>query len=145
WDKDWVPFIMELLSDVNYRRRPEMFRAIAHIWKEEFSRSRQISVGSRRPRRSWSRMPSRFSASSGQERVLKMRNHEQPFLPRIEDTPLLKGEGRFADDARTAGAAFAAFVRSPHAAANIRSVDVGAAPGQPGVLAVLTGADTRAV
>jgi len=36
-------------------------------------------------------------------------------------------------------------VRSPHAAADIRSVDVGAALGQPGVLTVLSGADTRAI
>jgi carbon-monoxide dehydrogenase large subunit len=90
-------------------------------------------------------MPGRFSVWFAQDLALKMHKHGQPFLPRIEDAPLLKGEGRFADDARAAGAAFAAFVRSPHAAANIRSVDAGAASEQPGVLAVLTGADTRAV
>jgi len=36
-------------------------------------------------------------------------------------------------------------VRSPHASANIRSVDTAAAAMAPGVLAVLSGADTRAV
>jgi carbon-monoxide dehydrogenase large subunit len=46
---------------------------------------------------------------------------------------------------RKAGVAFAAFVRSPYAAANIRSVDAGLASKAPGVLAILTGADTRAV
>jgi carbon-monoxide dehydrogenase large subunit len=74
-----------------------------------------------------------------------MAHHEHPFVPRIEDAPLLRGEGRFVDDARSSGAAFAAFVRSPHASANIRSVDIAAAAGARGVLAVLSGADTRTV
>jgi carbon-monoxide dehydrogenase large subunit len=76
---------------------------------------------------------------------LKPQSHEHPFVPRLEDAPLLRGEGRFVDDARKAGDAFAAFVRSPYAAANIRSIDVSLASKGPGVLAVLTGADTRAV
>ena len=78
------------------------------------------------------------------ERALK-KPHEQPFVPRLEDAPLLLGRGRFVDDARAPGAVFAAFARSPYAAANIRSVDTQAAAKQPGVLAVLTGADTRSI
>jgi carbon-monoxide dehydrogenase large subunit len=66
-----------------------------------------------------------------------------PFIPRLEDAPLLLGQGRFVDDGRSPGAAFAAFVRSPYAAANIRSIDVAEASAQPGVLAVLTAADTK--
>jgi carbon-monoxide dehydrogenase large subunit len=67
------------------------------------------------------------------------------FVPRLEDEPLLKGQGCFVDDARAQGAAFAAFVRSPHASANIRSVDIASASSAPGVLAVLTAADTRGI
>jgi carbon-monoxide dehydrogenase large subunit len=66
-------------------------------------------------------------------------------MPRIEDAPLLKGDGRFVDDTHAPGTVFAAFVRSPHASANVRSVDTGLASKAPGVLAVLSGADTRAV
>jgi len=79
-----------------------------------------------------------------QERIVETHSHEHPFIPRLEDAPLLRGEGRFVDDARKVGDAFAAFVRSPYAAANIRSIDVSLASKEPGVVAVLTGADARA-
>jgi carbon-monoxide dehydrogenase large subunit len=64
-----------------------------------------------------------------------------PFEPRDEDFRLLTGAGRFCDDDRSAGEAFAVFVRSPHAFAAIRGIDAGAAQAVPGVLAVLTAAD----
>lgn len=60
---------------------------------------------------------------------------------RLEDPPLLRGEGRFVDDVRRPNQAFAAFVRSPHAAARIRKIDTADASRAPGVVAVLTGAD----
>src|SRR6202040_3042756 len=60
---------------------------------------------------------------------------------RIEDDALLRGRGRFGDDVRPDGVAAAAFVRSPHAHARIRAIDVAAAKAAPGVLAVITGAD----
>src|ERR1700751_2906977 len=60
---------------------------------------------------------------------------------RIEDDALLRGRGRFGDDVRPEGAAAAVFVRSPHAHARIRAVDVTAAKAAPGVLAAITGAD----
>jgi carbon-monoxide dehydrogenase large subunit len=62
-------------------------------------------------------------------------------LRRLEDDALLCGRGRFADDLDGAGAAHAAFHRSPHAHAEIRSIDVAAARAAPGVLAVFTGRD----
>ena len=43
--------------------------------------------------------------------------------PRVEDDPLVRGLGRYADDIDRQGKAFAAFVRSPHASARIRSID----------------------
>jgi carbon-monoxide dehydrogenase large subunit len=63
---------------------------------------------------------------------------------RIEDDPLLRGEGRFGDDVKPEGALVACFVRSPHAFAEIEQIDVAAAKGAPGVVAVLTAADLAA-
>ena len=60
---------------------------------------------------------------------------------RVEDEALLRGRGRFAADARDPGQAYAYFVRSPHAFARIRGVDIGEAQRAPDVLAVLTAPD----
>jgi aerobic carbon-monoxide dehydrogenase large subunit len=60
---------------------------------------------------------------------------------RIEDGPLIRGQGRFVDDLKFAGMLEAAFVRSPHAHAGIRGVDAEAARQLPGVRAVLAFAD----
>ena len=62
-------------------------------------------------------------------------------LPRFEDERLVAGKGRYTDDFHLAGECHAVFVRSPHPAAAIRSIDTAEAQRQPGVLAVLTGAD----
>ena len=62
-------------------------------------------------------------------------------LTRLEDDALLRGAGRFTDDIRLENETRAVVLRSPHAHARIRSIDVAAARGLPGVLAVLTGAD----
>jgi carbon-monoxide dehydrogenase large subunit len=67
----------------------------------------------------------------------------KPLL-RKEDLRLLTGRGRYSDDINLPGQAYAAFVRSPHAHARIRSIDTSAAATMPGVLAVLTGADAAA-
>lgn len=66
-------------------------------------------------------------------------------VPRMEDPPLLRGEGRFVDDIRMPGMLHAAFVRSPHAHAAIRGIDAAAALAVPGVHAVLTRDDLRSV
>ena len=63
---------------------------------------------------------------------------------RREDPRLLTGRGRYYDDLKIAGELHAAIVRSPHAHADIRSIDVQAALAMPGVHAVLTGDDYRA-
>ena len=62
-------------------------------------------------------------------------------LRRKEDARLLTGQGRFSDDFKLDGQAWAAMVRSPHPHARIVSIDKTAALAMPGVLAVLTGAD----
>src|SRR5580692_5331399 len=63
---------------------------------------------------------------------------------RFEDPRLVRGGGRYVDDIVLPGMAFGHVLRSPHAHARIRSIDVAAARAAPGVLAVLTGADWRA-
>lgn len=65
-------------------------------------------------------------------------------VSRIEDTALLKGAGRYADDVHLAHAAHAVILRSPHAHARIVAIDTRAAAAMPGVLAVLTGRDAQA-
>ena len=65
--------------------------------------------------------------------------------PRLEDGPLVRGLGRYADDAPMAGEAQAYFVRSPHAFADIGSIDTTAAKAVPGVLCVLTAADMEGI
>src|SRR5215469_11932934 len=60
---------------------------------------------------------------------------------RVEDRRFVTGRGRYLDDISRPHQAHAVFLRSPHAHAAIR---VGAARAQPGVVAVLTGADLAA-
>jgi aerobic carbon-monoxide dehydrogenase large subunit len=61
--------------------------------------------------------------------------------PRKEDRRFVQGKGMYADDIHIRGTLHAAFVRSPHAHARIRSIDVSAALALPGVVAVVTGAE----
>ena len=63
---------------------------------------------------------------------------------RKEDARFLTGAGRFQDEINLPGQAHAAILRSPHAHAELVSIETKAAAAAPGVLAVLTGADVRA-
>ncbi|HEX5612510.1 MAG TPA: molybdopterin cofactor-binding domain-containing protein, partial [Burkholderiales bacterium] len=65
-------------------------------------------------------------------------------LERFEDARLLRGEGRFIHDQHAAGEAQLVLLRSPHAHARIRSVDLEAARRMPGVVALFTGEDLAA-
>ena len=57
---------------------------------------------------------------------------------RLEDPPLVTGQGRFLDDLDPLpGTLVAAIVRSPHAHAKIRKVDLDRARAHPGVAAVI--------
>jgi 2-furoyl-CoA dehydrogenase large subunit len=63
---------------------------------------------------------------------------------RIEDASLLIGRGQYGDDVGVKpGTLFAAIVRSPHAHAILKNVDISRAERTPGVHAVLTGKDIR--
>jgi carbon-monoxide dehydrogenase large subunit len=64
----------------------------------------------------------------------------RPMLRR-EDARFVQGHGRYTDDVAQPGAAWCAFVRSPHAHAKIVRVDRAAAVASPGVLLVLTADD----
>lgn len=63
---------------------------------------------------------------------------------RVEDKRFITGRGKYVDDLRFPGQAYGAVLFSPHAHANILSVDVSAAMASQGVLLVLTGADVVA-
>src|SRR6266581_3044562 len=65
-------------------------------------------------------------------------------VKRREDQRLLTGEGRFADDFNGLGQAHAAFVRSPHAHADVLAIDAAPVKAVAGVLAVFTGHDLAA-
>src|SRR5271167_2538015 len=65
-------------------------------------------------------------------------------VPRFEDPRLLRGGGRYVDDMVVPRMVFGHVLRSPHAHARIRSIDVSQAKTAPGVLGVLTGADWAA-
>ena len=63
---------------------------------------------------------------------------------RREDPRLITGRGEFVDDLRIGDTLHAAFLRSPHAHARIRAIDVSAAVKAPGVIGVFTAADLGA-
>src|ERR1700758_4501586 len=65
-------------------------------------------------------------------------------VARFEDPRLLRGGGRYVGDIVLPGMVFGHVLRSPHAHARIRAIDVSRAKAAPGVLAVLTGADWAA-
>ncbi len=65
-------------------------------------------------------------------------------LRRKEDQHHLIGKGRFTDDFRAAGQAYAVMVRSPHPHARIRRVALDQARAMPGVLGAYSGENCRA-
>jgi len=62
-------------------------------------------------------------------------------IKRREDPRLITGKGVYTDDVKLHGQAYAVFVRSPHAHARLRRVDVSKARQVPGVVAAFTGKD----
>jgi CO/xanthine dehydrogenase Mo-binding subunit len=65
--------------------------------------------------------------------------------PRLEARQKVTGTARYASDVHLPGQLHAAVVRSPHASARVRGVDVGPALAVPGVVAVLTADDVADV
>src|SRR3989441_719779 len=64
---------------------------------------------------------------------------------RREDPRLITGTATYVEDIQMPGMHYAVIVRSPHAAAGIRSINTKQAEAAPGVVAVLTGRDTERV
>ncbi len=65
-------------------------------------------------------------------------------VERVEDATLLIGRGQYTDDLPVrAGTLHAAVLRSPHAHAEILSIDATKAKARPGVMAVLTGKEIK--
>ena len=66
-------------------------------------------------------------------------------MKRFEDPRLVTGNGAFVGDLTLPDMLHAAVLRSQHAHARLRSIDVAAARAVPGVVAILTGADIAGV
>src|SRR2546427_2227532 len=62
-------------------------------------------------------------------------------VKRREDPRFLRGEGRFVDDVTLPGILHAAFLRSPHAHAVVKTIHTAAAAAAPGVARVFTFGD----
>src|SRR2546428_5347664 len=68
-------------------------------------------------------------------------NYVGQSMKRFEDPRLVTGNGAFVGDLTLPDMLHAAVLRSQHAHARLRGIDVSAARAVPGVVAVLTGAD----
>ena len=66
-------------------------------------------------------------------------------VERREDARFLTGQGQYTDDITLPGQTYAAFLRSPHAHARIKSLDTTAAAKAPGVVGIFTGEHFKAV
>src|SRR5947209_15928989 len=66
-------------------------------------------------------------------------------IRRREDPRLITGTAIYVEDIQMPGMHHACILRSPHGAANIKSIDIKAASEHPGVVAVFTGKDTESV
>ncbi|HLV02609.1 MAG TPA: molybdopterin cofactor-binding domain-containing protein [Acidobacteriota bacterium] len=64
-------------------------------------------------------------------------------IRRREDPALITGRGKFTDDFKLPNMAYAAILRSPHAHARIRKIDIDGASRLPGVVGVYTGRDVQ--
>ena len=62
---------------------------------------------------------------------------------RKEDGRFLTGRGTYTDDINRPGQVYAYLLRSPHAHAEIKSIDTAKAKAAPGVVAIFTGADMQ--
>ncbi|TAK98843.1 MAG: xanthine dehydrogenase family protein molybdopterin-binding subunit [Rhodospirillaceae bacterium] len=66
-------------------------------------------------------------------------------IRRVEDQRFLTGGGRYTDDISVPGQVYLYVLRSPHAHADIRGIDVAAAKTAPGVVRILVAADLAAI
>ena len=64
-------------------------------------------------------------------------------IKRREDPRLITGKGNYVDDVKLPGMTYASFVRSPHAHARIKRINVAKAKSAPGVIAVYTAEEVK--
>jgi carbon-monoxide dehydrogenase large subunit len=64
-------------------------------------------------------------------------------IKRREDPRFITGRGQYVDDVKLPGTVYAAFVRSPHAHARIKSINASKAKSVPGFVAVFTGQEVQ--
>ncbi|MDH3446049.1 MAG: xanthine dehydrogenase family protein molybdopterin-binding subunit, partial [Deltaproteobacteria bacterium] len=64
-------------------------------------------------------------------------------IRRVEDPNLISGRGCYVDDLKIPGMVYLAFARTAYPHAKILSIDTSTAKKTPGVISVLTGADTE--
>ena len=62
-------------------------------------------------------------------------------VERKEDKRFLTGKGRYTSDINLANQTYAIFVRSPHARAQIKKLDISKAQKSSGVVSILTGSE----
>ena len=62
-------------------------------------------------------------------------------VKRKEDNRFITGKGRFTDDIQLLNMTYVSIIRSPHAHAKIKSIDISAAKALAGVIDVFTGKD----
>ena len=67
--------------------------------------------------------------------------HIGEAIKRKEDYRFLTGAGQYTDDIKQVDQTYAVFVRSPHAHANIKGIDLTKAKAMPGVVEIFTGKD----
>jgi len=65
-------------------------------------------------------------------------------LLRKEDRRFITGQGSYVADIKRPDMTMGVFLRSPHAHAVIKAIDIKAAAAMPGVVAIFTGADLQA-
>jgi carbon-monoxide dehydrogenase large subunit len=75
------------------------------------------------------------------EERTETRGYVGQAVPRKEDAKLITGQARYVDDFTLPGMVYVVLVRSPHAHARIRGVDVSKARAAEGVVAVFSGQD----
>jgi len=64
-------------------------------------------------------------------------------IKRREDPRFITGRGQYVDDVKLPGMTYAAFVRSPHAHAKIKGINMAKAKAVPGVVTAYTGQDVQ--
>ena len=70
-----------------------------------------------------------------------MGKHMGQSVKRVEDPRFIQGKGRYVANLKLANMTYAAILRSPHAHAIIKSIDISEAEALPGVVAVYVGKD----